>query len=385
MNIDDQLKKLENKKILRSLNALPGCGGVICTDDQKLINFSSNDYLNLATDMRVKKAAYDAIDVWGCGSTGSRLLSGQLPLHESLEKCIAAMTDYPAALVFGSGFLTNVGIISALASPSDFIFFDRLDHASLIDGIRLSGAKWARFKHNNMDHVETLLKEKSGNVKQCFIIVDSVYSMDGDIAPVKELYDLAKKYNAQLIIDEAHAIGVFGENGGGICRQLGVKPDMITGTLSKSFGGYGGFVACSEKMKQWFINTARSFIFSTGLPPASVASSIEAIRIIKEEKVLGDTLLDRARFFSGLLKEMSFEVANSQSQIIPLMIRDNDLAVRFAETLGKSNIFVKAIRPPTVPPKTARLRISITLAHDEKILEQSAQIMRKTAQQLGIL
>ncbi len=383
MLFKEKLKELKNKEQFRSLITLPQNKGKFVFNKKNYLNFSSNDYLNLTNDRHLKKAAVNAIKKWGCGATGSRLMSGGLPLHTELEKKFAEFFGYESALLFGSGFLTNLGVISALAEKSDEIFFDRLDHASLIDGIRLSGAKWQRFKHNDLTDLEKLLKTSSSQKK--FIIVDSLFSMDGDIAPLKKIAKLAKKYKAFLIVDEAHAVGIMGKQGRGLCSKLKIKPDIITGTLSKTFGTYGGFVCCSQEIKEWLINSARTFIFSTALPPAIIGSTLKALELIKTQPDLGQKLLDKANYFYQLLKEAGLTLLPFESQIIPIIIGSNELAIKMADKLWQEGVYVKAIRPPTVPKGTARLRLSITLAHSKNDLKTAAKKIINAARELNIL
>jgi 7-keto-8-aminopelargonate synthetase-like enzyme len=250
-------------------------------------------------------------------------MSGHLDIHAQLEDRLAELLGYESCLVFGSGFLTNMGVISSLAEPRDLICFYRLDHASLIDGFRLSGARWKRFRHNDVEDLGRLL-EKDGNAPgRKFIFIDSVFSMDGDIAPLEDIHALACEYGACLIVDEAHAVGIFGPQGSGVCRERGLQPDLVTGTFSKSFGGYGGFVACSADLREWLINKARPFIFSTGLPPASVAGSLKVIEILGEEDGLGGRLLEKAQFFHELLQQEGFRLLPFQSQILPVIVGEN--------------------------------------------------------------
>lgn len=379
----EKVKELKSKEQFRSLTALPQNRGKFSYHRKKYLNLSSNDYLNLANARQLKKAAIKALKKWGCGATGSRLMSGGLPLHTELEKNLAEFFGYESALLFGSGFLTNLGVISALAEKNDELFFDRLNHASLIDGIRLSGAKWQRFKHNNLADLEKLLKTSSG--RQKLIIVDSLFSMDGDFAPLKKIAALAKKYQAFLIVDEAHAIGIVGKQGQGLCHKLNIKPDIITGTLSKAFGSYGGFVCCSQEIKDWLINSARTFIFSTALPPAIIGSTLKALELIKTKPASGQKLLANAGYFYHLLKKAGLTLLPFESQIIPIIIGSNELSVKMAEKLWQEGIYVKAIRPPTVPKGTARLRLSVTLAHSKKDLRKAAQKIIAVARELNIL
>jgi 8-amino-7-oxononanoate synthase len=269
---ENELASLKERGLLRDLYVLPHTGGEITVDGKKLVNFSSNDYLNLAGDQRLKAAATQAVEEMGCGATAARLMTGHLKLHEQLESDLAQMMGTEAALVFGSGFLTNLGVITALAKADDEVYADRLNHASLIDGTRLSRAHSIRYRHKDLSHLETLLKKSKTRGKR-IIVSESVFSMDGDIAPLNGLAQLAERYKALLVIDEAHAIGVMGQDGGGACRIKGkdVKPDIVIGTLSKSLGGYGGYAACSARVRKFLINNARSF--RACHPPASAAAA----------------------------------------------------------------------------------------------------------------
>lgn len=385
MNIENELNKLKEQDQLRSLVALPACGGKFVHNGREMLNFSSNDYLDLAADERLKKAAVEAIRKWGCGATGSRLMSGHFDIHAQLEERLAELLGYESALVFGSGFLTNVGVISSLAESRDLIYFDRLNHASLIDGIRLSGARWKRFRHNDVEDLRKLLEKGADAVGRKFIVIDSVFSMDGDIGPLEEIHALAREHQACLIVDEAHAVGIFGPQGAGVCRERGLQPDLVTGTFSKSFGGYGGFAVCSAEIRAWLINKARPFIFSTGLPPASVASSLKGIQILREEPNLGTGLLEKAESFHGFLQRKGFNLLPFQSQIIPVIVGENEKAVRLAEALWDEGLYVKAIRPPTVPKGTARLRLSVTLAHGPEDLRQAAEKLASVSRRLEVL
>lgn len=382
MDFGALLDELAKKGLSRSLNPLPYAGGKFSMGGREYLNFSSNDYLNLSCDERVKKAASGAAEKYGAGSTGSRLMGGTLVIHEEFESLAAGLMGTEACLLFGSGFLANLGVVSSLAKKGDTIFFDRLDHASLIDGIMLGGAAWKRYGHNDLSELEGGLGKAGGGNK--FIIAESVFSMDGDLCPARELAATAKKHGAMLIIDEAHAVGVFG-NGAGVCAEKKTASDMMTGTLSKALGGYGGFVACSKNAREYLINTSRQFIFSTALPPASVAAGIAALGIIKKEPGLGKRLLDAAAFLHGLLKNAGLNLGPFGSQIIPVMVGENERAVKMAAALNEQGLYIRAIRPPTVPPGTARLRISVTLAHEKKDLEKAAGMIIKAAEKEKLL
>jgi 8-amino-7-oxononanoate synthase len=385
MDIDQELNSLAERGLRRSLHALPACGGKILAQGKALLNFSSNDYLDLATDARVKKRSQDAVAEWGCGATGSRLMSGHLSLHDLLEEKLALMTGQASALAWGSGFLANLGVLTALTKPPDRIFLDRLCHASLIDASRLSGAAWRRFRHNEPAHLEQLLRRHGGSPGRNFIVADSVYSMDGDLAPLRDLAALARRYGAFLIVDEAHAVGVRGRRGGGLCQEQEVRPDLLTGTMSKSLGGYGGFAAGAADIRELLVNKARSFIFSTALPPACAAAALAAMEIVQETGDLGERLLQRAARFHARLAKLGLRLPEFQSQIIPVHIGDNQRALSFARALQDEGLYVKAIRPPTVPAGTARLRLSVTLAHSPEDLADAAETMAAVAGRLGLL
>ncbi len=381
-----ELDSIASNGLMRTLNPLPASIGKFTYDGREIINLSSNDYLDLSFSNTLVKSGIESIEKYGTGVTSSRLVTGHLMLHEELEKALAKLTEFESALVFGSGFLTNLGVVNALADKNDEIYADKLNHASLIDGVLLSGAKSLRYKHKDLNHLEILLKNSKTAGKK-IIISDSVFSMDGDIAPLEELCKLSEKYEAFLIVDEAHAIGVFG-NGGGICRMLASehKPDIVLGTLSKALGSYGGFVSSARIIQQFLINKSRTFIYSTGLPPSCTAAALTAIKILKADMNLGEKLLRNAEFFHSLLKRSGFLMNKFESQIIPLVIGDNQKTLAFSEKLFKSyGIRAVAIRPPTVSIGTARLRLSVSLAHTQEDLKETAEKIEKCAKELNII
>ncbi len=372
-SIHDALTALDARGQRRSLRALPGAGGIFDSDGRQIVNLSSNDYLDLANDPRVVGGAKDAVERFGCGATASRLMSGNLTIHDALEDRLASLVGQEACLIFPSGFQTNLAVISSLMSEGDVIFSDALNHASIIDGARLAKAEVCVYRHNDVDHLEELLARRSASGRR-LIVSDSVFSMDGDLADVAALERLARDSGALLMIDEAHAIGVFGE-GAGLCAELGVRPDITSGTMSKSLGTGGGFVALSRAMRDYLINVARPFIFSTGLSPANAGAALAAIDVVESDRGLGSTLLGRARLFHRLLREGGLDVGESESQVIPLMVGDNDAALRLSAALLDQDVLAVAVRPPSVPEGTARLRLSVTLAHSEALLAEAAGLI----------
>lgn len=384
--IQDELSILREAGMERILVPYDNTGAHVFSGGRSRINFSSNDYLALARHPRVLASARRAVDEFGAGATASRLVVGTLTCHERLECQLADFKGYPAALVFGSGYSANVGLISALVGRNDHIFIDRLAHASLVDAAILSRARVHRFHHNDVGHAAELIRScPSGGIR--LLVTESVFSMDGDIAPVAELAALTEREGVMMLVDEAHATGVFGPDGAGIIRLSGVESqvNLSMGTLSKALGGFGGFVACSREMREWFIHRARSFIYSTALPPAMVGAASGALEVIRENRNMGATLLARASLFRDRLKASGLDTGPSVSQIIPVMVGHNQKAIRLHRRLLEQGILAVPIRPPTVPRGTARLRLSVTLAHSEESLEQAADVIAAAARDEGVL
>lgn len=372
--INDIFKDRTEWGLERTLREYPHVGGKFDQAGRKILNFSSNDALDLARHPACVRAAQKAVAEYGNGSTASRLMVGTLPLHTMLESRLAAFKGYPAALLFGSGYMTNLGIISALMGKADTIYADRLVHASIIDAVLLSRAKLKRFRHNDPEHLETLLKKRSDRGKR-FIVTESVFSMDGDLAPLDEIARLAHDHEAMVMIDEAHATGIFGPHGSGRIRELGIESsiNISMGTLSKALGGYGGYAACSPEMKRVFVNKARSFIYTTAPPPACEGGALAALDILESQPDPGAKLLRRATAFRQRLNEAGLNTLKSQSHIIPVWVGDNHKTLSLSRELAEKNILATAIRPPTVPTGSARLRFSITLAHTEHDVAQAAE------------
>ncbi len=372
-SIHDALNRLDERGQRRSLRALPGAGGVIEHGGRRITNLSSNDYLDLSNDPRVMRGACEAIAEFGCGATASRLMSGNLSIHDTLEERLASLVGQESSLIFPSGFQTNLAVVSSLMSAGDVIFSDELNHASIIDGARLAKADVCVYRHNDVAHLNELLAARPVGGRR-MIVSDSVFSMDGDLADVVELERLARAFGALLLIDEAHAIGVFGE-GAGLCKQLGVQPDLVSGTMSKSLGTGGGFIALSRELRDYFINVARPFIFSTGLSPANAGAALAAIDVIEAERGMGAALLSRAKAFHASLRDAGLDVGENESQVIPLMVGDNSTSMNLSAELLERDLLAVAVRPPSVPEGTARLRLSVTLAHTDAMLAEAAGLI----------
>lgn len=346
-------------------------GGLIEFAGKTYLDFSSNDYLGLSNHPRLKEAAKEATDKFGTGSSASRLLSGSLKLHEELESRTAEFKEKAAALVFNSGYQANVGVISAIAGKEDAIFYDRLCHASIIDGILLSGARHFRFNHNDIGHLDSLLRSWRLKFKEAIIVTESIFSMDGDRAPVRELIRLRDKYNCRVMVDEAHATGIFGQKGSGIVAEEGLsgEVDIVMGTFSKALGSFGAYVASSREVKDYLINMCRSFIYSTALPPAVIAANIAALDVVRDEPHRRKELLQNSGLFRDGLKKRGFNI-RGESQIIPLITGDSAKAVKMSETLREKGYWALPIRQPTVPAGQARLRFSLTYDHGKDKLRE---------------
>jgi 8-amino-7-oxononanoate synthase len=363
--VNYELRLQDEAGLLRSLFPLEGSQrGLIKTNRKTLIDFSSNDYLGLADHPALIEGAKKAMEKWGTGARASRLMSGDLEIHHRLESAIAALKGKEAGLLFGSGYLANTGIIPALCGSDDVIYSDRLNHASIVDGVLLSRARFYRFRHNDLNHLEDLLKSHRSRYRRALIVVESLYSMDGDLAPVPELLELRGRYAAMLMIDEAHATGVFGVKGEGVISQTGADAvDVILGTFGKALGGYGAFVAVSNQMRQFLLNRARTFIFSTALPPAVIGANLAAVKLLDEEPERRSLVCELASELRRALKDDLGLNTPSESQIVPVIVGDSRSALNLAGSLRDAGFFVKAIRPPTVPEGKARVRLSVTANH----------------------
>jgi 8-amino-7-oxononanoate synthase len=378
------LEKKAQRRRLHSIDFLNDSS--IIMNGRKLLNLASNNYLGLAGDERLIEASIRAAHEYGAGSTASRLIVGNYSLYEQVETELARWKGTEAALIFNSGYTANIGIISALVGRNDIVFSDKLNHASIIDGIILSRAEKKRYQHNDLDHLETLLK-KAPLYKRKLIVTDTVFSMDGDIAQLKGLVELKEKYGAILMVDEAHSSGVFGERGEGLVHDLGLQEqvDVQMGTFSKSLGSFGAYVTGKQWLVDYFVNKMRSFIFTTALPPAVLGSIQAAIYIVQQETVRRKQLHEYSKYFRTKLSDLGFNIGASVTQIIPVIIGSNELTVQFSERLQERGIAAVAIRPPTVPEGTARIRFSLMATVTKGELDWAINEIATIGQEMGII
>ena len=383
---DEKLQQIQAAGLYRRMRYLQSPQSAhVCMSGEDILMMSSNSYLGLCSDERLKQAARDALEQFGTGSGGSRLTTGSYEIHEKLEEEIAAFKGTEAALVFNTGYMANVGVISAIADKSWVIFSDRLNHASIIDGCRLSGAEIVVYEHGDPADLEGKVekyKDRSG-----LLVTDGLFSVDGDIAPLPALADIARRHHLLLMVDDAHATGVLGKNGGGTADYFGMTCgiDVMMGTFSKALASEGGFVSGSRDLIDYLVNTARSFIFSTALSPATIAVSRQALKIVRTEPQARKTLLNNARWFRGELRDSGFSVPDYPTQIISVVLGRPDVAVRFSERLMEKRIFVSAIRPPTVPAGTSRLRIGIMATHTKEDLTRATAAIKDVGRELRVI
>ena len=385
--LNEQLESLKKAGLYRALKSLRGPQtATTIIDEKRVLQFSSNNYLGLADHPRLKAAAQEAINNCGSGSGASRLICGNLELNEKLEGKIAKLKKKENALLFNTGYMANIGIISTLMGEEDVIFSDEFNHASIIDGCMMSKAQTRVYPHKDMDALEDLLKE-SKQFKHRLIVTDGIFSMDGDIVSLPELVSLAKQYECMLMVDDAHATGVLGANGGGTGEHFSLedKIDISMGTFGKALGGFGAFVAGSHMLREFLINRARTFIFTTGLPPAVIASGIAALELLEMEPEIRAKLWENVGFFKNGIKELGFDTLNSETQIIPVLVGDASLTMQMGEMLLKEGVFIQGIRPPAVAQGSSRLRITIMATHARGELEFALEALEKTGKSLGVI
>lgn len=371
--VEEELAVAKAAGLYRTIEVIESAPGPrVRRKGRELLLLASGDYLGLAADRRVMAAAADALAAWGAGTGGSRLTTGTLPPHGRLEAELAAFAGSEAALLFSSGYAANVGLIPALCGKGDVIFSDALNHASIIDGCRLSGARVIVYPHNDMAALDRLAREHQG--RRRVVVSDAVFSMDGDVADLPGLMQVVRRHGLITVLDEAHALGVIGRTGRGICEHFGPcgpGPDIFTGSLSKALGADGGYVRGPARLLEWLRHKARSFVFSTALSPTPVGAALAALRILRDEPGRVARLQENAAFFRARLREHGV-VAPGESAIVPLMAGDERVAVAAAKALRQAGILISAIRYPTVPLGAARLRAALRADHDEADLARAA-------------
>lgn len=385
--LQNRLEGLKRRGRYRSLSLISGAQTAAVTlDGKKVVQLSSNNYLDLASHPALKRAAAEALELYGCGAGASRLISGTMELHTALERKLAELKGTEAALVFSSGYHANTGIISALVGPGDTIFSDALNHASIIDGCRLSRADVRVFRHRNTRHLEELLVSAPPTGRR-LIVTDTVFSMDGDLAPLKEVVALARRHRAWVMVDEAHATGVFGPSGAGVVEEMGLagQVEIQMGTLGKALGSFGAYAAGSRVLIEWLINRARSFIYTTALPPPVLAAALAALTIVNNEPERRKRLWQNAAFLKRGLSGLGYRLGDTASPILPVLIGDETKTMALRAALLERGVFAQGIRPPTVPEGTARLRVTPMATHTEEELERALCAFAEAGKEAGVL
>jgi glycine C-acetyltransferase/8-amino-7-oxononanoate synthase len=383
-DIQERLSELRELGLLRRTRMISGPQGPrVVLDGKPVLLLCSNNYLGLADHPRVREAAADAAMRWGVGAGASRLVSGTMTVHRRLEERLAAFERTEAALLFGSGYMANVGVIGALAGAGSVVFSDELNHASIIDGCRLARADTFVYRHADMDHLAWGMRNAQG--RSALVVTDSVFSMDGDVAPLEDIVGLARRHRVRVVVDEAHGTGCMGPEGRGAVHEAGVEDevDVIIGTLGKALGSYGAYAACDQAMAQLLLNTARPFIFSTAPPPPAAAGALAALELLTSEPRRVERLHANAAALRDELAREGFDVSGSSSQIIPIVVGEAHQAMRMCELALEAGVFAQAIRPPTVPDGTSRLRLAVMASHTREELREAARVLGRAALQAG--
>jgi 8-amino-7-oxononanoate synthase len=384
-DVGQRLDDLRAAGLYRRLRLIESPQGPRVTlDGSEVLLLCSNNYLGLADHPRVRQAAADAAERFGAGAGASRLISGNMSLHERLEERLADFAGYPAALLFGSGYLANLGTVAALAGRGQVVFSDELNHASLIDGCRISRAERFVFRHADLEHLSWGLRKAAGRAS--LIVTDSIFSMDGDVAPIAELLELARRHGCRLLVDEAHATGSLGPGGRGAVAEAGLsgEVDVVVGTLGKTLGSYGAYACASEEIVDLLVNVARPFIFSTALPPPAVGAAIAAIAILEGQPGMVEHLRRNGAILREALMQRGLDVGSSRTQIVPVVVGQAETAVALCERALEGRVFAQAIRPPTVPEGTSRLRLSVMANHRANDLYAAARVIADAAAEIGL-
>ena len=379
--ITKEMEALRQQGRLRALESISSpTGPTVLVGGKQYIMLASNDYLGLAAHPDLRQAAANAAKTWGAGSGAARLVSGTTVLHEELERDIAHFKKTETSLLFSTGYMANLGILTSLAGPQDAIFSDELNHASIIDGCRLSRARVVVYRHRDMNALEDLLRITPA--RRRIIVTDGVFSMDGDIAPLPDLLSLAKRFDAALVLDDAHGTGTIGSHGGGTLEHFNIAPCpeiLLMGTMGKALGSFGAFFAGTDAVRNFLINRARSFIFTTSLPPPVLAASRKAIDILVHEPERVIRLQENAAYLRQGLRTLGFQITQDSTPIIPIMIGASEAAFAWARRLREQGLFVTAIRPPAVPEGASRLRLTVLATHTHEHLDTALAVFEKTA------
>jgi 8-amino-7-oxononanoate synthase len=381
-----RLEELRERGLYRRLRLIEGPQGPrVLLAGREVLLLCSNDYLGLAADPRVREAAAEAALRWGAGAGASRLISGNMAPHRELEERLAAFKGYERALLFGSGYLANTGTIAALAGEGEVIFSDALNHASIIDGCRLARAETVVYRHSDVEHLESLLRAAEG--APALIVTDGVFSMDGDVAPLAELLELARRHGARLMVDEAHATGALGPGGRGAVAAAGLsgEVDVVVGTLGKALGSYGAYVCAGGETVDYLINRARPFIFSTAPPPPAVGAARAALGVLEAEPERVERLAANARILREALAAEGLAATASTTQIVPIEVGEAEPTMELCERALERGVFAQGIRPPTVPEGSSRLRFTVMATHEPEELRQAAHHVGEAAREIGLL
>ncbi len=385
--IAQRLEELERLGLGRRLRMISGPqGATVLLDGKPVLLLCSNNYLGLADHPRVRQAAADAAMRWGVGAGASRLVSGTMTIHRRLEERLAAFKGSEACLLFGSGYLANLGVLGALAGEGGVIFSDELNHASIVDGCRLSRAEVVVYRHCDMEHLDWSMRRHGSPQHARLIVTDSVFSMDGDVAPLAEIAEIAEIHGARVVVDEAHATGNLGPDGRGAVAEAGLdgEIDVVVGTLGKALGSYGAYVCASEEIVRYLVNTARPLIYSTAPAPPAVAGALAALDLLEERPHRVQRLRSNARVLRQALAAEGFPVADTDMQIVPLVVGDERAAMRLCQGAIERGVFAQAIRPPTVPAGTSRLRLTAMASHTAGELRMAAEVFGAVARDLGL-
>lgn len=385
----DKLDMLRREGLYRSMRLVQGSqDSHVSLDGRDVLLFCSNNYLGLADHRKVKEAAVAAVSRFGAGSGAARLVSGTMELHRELESGLALFKGTEAALLFNSGYAANTGTIAAVVGKGDLIFSDRLNHASIVDGALLSRARLIRYPHNDLAALRRLLSETSTAGRR-LIVTDGVFSMDGDLARLRELAALKREFDALLMVDDAHGTGVLGETGRGTAELFDCQTeiDIQMGTLGKALGSFGAYVAARSEIVEYLVNTARSFIFSTSLPPAVLAASLAALNVVDspEGKALRDRLAVNTTLFRESLRSWGFDTMGSETQIVPIRVGGAETTMEFTRRLLDEGVFVQGIRPPTVPAGSCRLRCTLMASHEEEDIRRAVDVIAGIGKELGVI